>query len=652
MPKLLKKYDIENGVDNPKEGYIILGFDLDGELVYKDSVGNYGYIVDPNATTGYFERLDVDDYLTVGTRLTSGVTEYGKYSITQGNRIEGSGHTSYGQGDTTVAKSNYSTARGKYTIASNNHAYVCGLGYSDSNKLISSGINSFVHSYSDTINPSGSLADYSVILGGKNQFIGYNATGSTIIGGEGNTITGNNTAIIASSGKTDDGYGNAVYVPRLVLMNNTYIDVDPGTIEWSYDSATSENHFRGYRSGKWTNMDTESSGDVASLSTAVSTETSNRISADIPLSTAVSTETSNRISADLSIQSDFLSRDLPLSTTLSTEIYNRTSADSSLSTAIVSNNSTFALSISIETNNRSNEDVVLTNSIINGNITISNNISTEKSSRISGDLFLSTAISTESSSRQSGDVSLAYYIQDYDLNVIQPILSTEILQRGNADVTISTDISTESGTRAGADNIISTDISTESGTRAGADNIISSSVSTEIYTRSSVDTVISTSIGSRTYTYQFNISNGQTLTQSINALNTNFGAVNHAKRTISIGSGATDWIYNFGTGQIIDNMMVFNGMVEYWTTQTHAWQTIWNRNYFQPYFPPSYGGSYYGFVASRGGDNPDGPYPTSRPMRVRVGGVVEIYDPWDTTYGGWEWWYTLVFPVNPAYWGP
>ena len=635
MPIKLKKYNILTGVDNPDEGYMVLGFNLDGDLVYKDSDGKYGYIVDPNATTGYFEKLDVDDYLTVGTRLTSGVTEYGRYSITQGNSVEGSGNTSYGQGNTVSAKNNWSTARGKYTIASNDYAYICGLGYSNSNKLVSNGANSFVHSYADTSNPSGTLADYSVIIGGKNQYIASSADNSVIIGGEGNTITGVNTAIIASSGVTDDGSGNAVYLPRLVLQYGSHTNVTPGTIEWSYDSATHHDHFRCYRLGVWTNMDTNSDTGVTSISSALSSEISTRISNDIPLSLALSTEISTRTSADI-----------PISSALSTEITNSASADSSLSSAIVSNNNVFALSISTETSNRSSTDLVLSTSIINGDNTISSNISLERSNRISGDLSLSNAISTEGSIRLSADVSLTTAIAFGD-NTLQSSIGSETSTRSNADIALSNAISSETGTRGAADIVISTNISSETITRTANDIPISNAISTEIYIRSSVDTSISTNIGSRTYTSGYILTpTGQNITGSLNELIAQF---NYPMVTINIGThGNTHpeyYNYNYGTGCVINGRLIFNGIVERAddALPSNTWITMFNHPFFSPYllgvtpvFEFCATGLGYGFV---------------RPIRVSTLGLVEFYNAIQHE-NGIEWWYTLNYVVDPSQWTP
>ena len=199
------------------------------------------------------------------------------------------------------------------------------------------------------------------------------------------------------------------------LTNKLYVD----TIDLSLSTALS------------TEVSDRISGD-ASLSTALSTEISYRISAAPSFSTALSTETSQRVSGDLS-----------LSTALSTETSQRVSGDTSLSTIIqnligtttpsaldtlseiaaaLSNDPSFIFnlssSLSIETVDR-----------ISGDVSLSTAISTEVSNRISGDVSLSTALSTETSDRVSGDSSLS------------TALSTETVDRIAVDESLSTVVS-------------------------------------------------------------------------------------------------------------------------------------------------------------------------------------------------------------------
>ena len=252
MPIKLKKSDIKDKLDNPKAGYMILGFDEKGELVWKDEDGNYGSIV-PSATVGNYDVLQVKQYLTVGYRLVGVNT--GLYSIAHGSDVAASGESSYAQGMDAEADGLYSTAKGINVIASGDYAYVNGVGQLSLNKLESGGVNSFVHSFADTSNPSGTWSDYSVILGGTNHFIATGADNSVILGGRnhgidmdvinsaiiggiGNSINSSleNVAVIACNGVIAP-MSDAVYMPRIVLSGGTGLSSPiPGTIE--YDSIT------------------------------------------------------------------------------------------------------------------------------------------------------------------------------------------------------------------------------------------------------------------------------------------------------------------------------------------------------------------------------------------------------------------------------
>ena len=217
MPIKLKKTNIQYDIDSPDHGYMILGFDEVGNLVTKSDTGEYKPVVN-EITTGVFVRLEVD-YLTVGNRV-SNVAE-GIYSIAQGLNIAASGDTSFAQGNNVTASGLYSFARGEFVDASNTLSYASGRGASSVAKLVSSGINSFVHSYS-TGGGAGVLGDYSAILGGRNNNIGTSATDSAIVGGTQNTINASvtNSVILGGSNQTATN-SNATYLPRIVLTNHT-----------------------------------------------------------------------------------------------------------------------------------------------------------------------------------------------------------------------------------------------------------------------------------------------------------------------------------------------------------------------------------------------------------------------------------------------
>jgi len=241
MPIKLKKTDIQN-IDAPKEGYMILGFDSSGRLVSKDSSGVSDPIV-PIVSTGSFVNLDVEQ-LTVGTRLYG--TDVGVNSISQGSVNTASGIASFTQGNSVEASGNYSRARGEFLLASGDYSYVSGKGQELLNKLQSGGLNSFVHSYATT--PSGTLSNYSVILGGVNHNIGTSSDNSVILGGNDNSINNSkqNVAVIVCNGITTP-LSNSVYVPRLVLSSSSGLDASTtvGTIEYNGSI------FRGYKSDGW-----------------------------------------------------------------------------------------------------------------------------------------------------------------------------------------------------------------------------------------------------------------------------------------------------------------------------------------------------------------------------------------------------------------
>lgn len=219
MPIKLKKTNIQYDIETPDSGYVILGFDESGTLVTKNEFGNYEPIVN-DISTGSFVRLEVD-YLTVGNR-PSGIDE-GLYSITQGLNVSASGDTSYAQGSNAVANAPYTYARGEFVEANGYLSYVAGAGSSSLNKLYSSGINSFVHQFSISIS-SGSLADYSAILGGRNHNIGSLANDSVILGGTANTVNSSitNSVVIGGTNQIAD-LSNTIFAPRIVLKNTASV---------------------------------------------------------------------------------------------------------------------------------------------------------------------------------------------------------------------------------------------------------------------------------------------------------------------------------------------------------------------------------------------------------------------------------------------
>ena len=238
MPIKFKKTNIQYDIDTPEDGYIVMGFDEDGNLVTKNSSGDYEPIIN-DISTGNFERLEVD-YLTVGNRV-SGVIE-GRYSIAQGLNISATGDTSYAQGNVVSSGGLYSYARGEFVSASGELAYAAGRGSSSTTPVLSSGINSFVHMR----NAGGSLANDSAILGGISHSIGTDAIRSAIIGGASNTVNASviNSVVLGGLSQTATN-SNAVYVPRLVLTSTSALSQSgaiyyDGTNFYGYNGSTAK----------------------------------------------------------------------------------------------------------------------------------------------------------------------------------------------------------------------------------------------------------------------------------------------------------------------------------------------------------------------------------------------------------------------------
>jgi endosialidase-like protein len=168
--------------------------------------------------------------------------------------------------------------------------------------------------------------------------------------------------------------------------------------------------------------------------------------------------------------------DISLSTEISTEISNRSSADTSLSTELSSEIST-----------RGSADTSLSTSISNIDLTsIETELSTEISTRGSADTSLSTELSTEISTRSSADTSLSTAIGNIDFTSIENELSSEISTRGSADTSLSTELSTEISTRGSEVTSLSTELSGETSLRISGDT----SLATEL--DQTKNTIIST----------------------------------------------------------------------------------------------------------------------------------------------------------------
>jgi hypothetical protein len=199
----LKKSDIVNNVENPSTGYVILGVDEYGRLVIKDEYGNTDNVVQ-DLSTGTFNEV-IADFLTIGDRDTD--EPYGAKGVNSFS--QGVSNKAYGDNSTAIGSLAYAIehltyAHGLYVKADNQYAYVYGAGVSLEKQLVSSGLNSFVHSYMRGTIECGAYADYSAILGGSDNNIELGAINSAIIGGRNNTINAaaTNSVIIAVSGVT------------------------------------------------------------------------------------------------------------------------------------------------------------------------------------------------------------------------------------------------------------------------------------------------------------------------------------------------------------------------------------------------------------------------------------------------------------------
>jgi trimeric autotransporter adhesin len=282
--------------------------------------------------------------------------------------------------------------------------------------------------------------------------------------------------------------------------------------------------------------------NVTSLSTALSSEISTTNSDITSLSTELSTEISTRDSADTSLSTAIGTGDSSLSTAISTEISTRGSADTSLSTEL-----------STEISTTDSEVTSLSTAI--GNIdfsSIETELSTEISTRESADTSLSTELSTEISTTDSEVTSLSTAISSGNDGTISlsTALSTEISTSTSADTSLSTAIST-------GDSSLSTAISTESSTRSSADTSLSTSIgtgdsslstalSTEISTSASADTSLESAID--------NINNPEVISESITPANP--GSTSNVVVTTTA--------FGYGTGAVdVDSVTVYLNGIQY-----------------------------------------------------------------------------------------
>lgn len=174
--------------------------------------------------------------------------------------------------------------------------------------------------------------------------------------------------------------------------------------------------------------------DTAGLSTAISTEHNDRLTAETNLQNNINTVSTNLATEVSARQSDVAT----LTTNLNTEISTRDAADSALSTSI------------------SNVDSALT---------------AEVSARQSGDSTLQSNLNTETAARQSADATL-----QSNINTVSTNLTNEITDRTTADTTLTTNLNTEIATRSANDATLQTNIDNEATARAAADTALAADI--------------------------------------------------------------------------------------------------------------------------------------------------------------------------------
>jgi len=275
-----------------------------------------------------------------------------------------------------------------------------------------------------------------------------------------------------------------------------------------------------------TSIDTKASVDM-------STELSSRVSGDASINSKLSTEVSIIESNQVSIQiSEAVWRseaDESIAANLSSELVNRAAAVSTEVSLRVLGDASIAANLSTETaridailigasasSDNFAEIVTLINSVDTTNddvfagYVLSNNaalstelvaresaVTAEASTRLANDDTISTNLSSELVARASADVSIAANLSTELVarasavtaeastrlandNTIAANLSTELVARASADVSIAANLSTELVTRAAA-------VSTEVSLRVLGDTSIAANLSTELVARASGD---------------------------------------------------------------------------------------------------------------------------------------------------------------------
>lgn len=289
-------------LENPKDGYVFLGADLDNSknIAVKRSNGSVELIEGGSKGGG-----STGDSLVVGSLLAGqtygakyiahGFDVYpeGDYVHVQGNKTKASANYSHAEGFNSVAAGLYSHAQGEWTKTSGQSSFTGGKG--DASHLVEASGNAAFNFSTAQNRHSKNEANYSAILSGYDNVINNGGENNVIFGGNNNTISTNrsNNAIIASTNVTVDsnysvviGYngtkttsiGNTVYVPSLILSDTYHSPDTDGALKFN------GSNFQGYKNGSWVNLDVDTT-----VSNYVTTDTSQTITG---------TKTFNNITVD------------------------------------------------------------------------------------------------------------------------------------------------------------------------------------------------------------------------------------------------------------------------------------------------------------------------------------------------------------------
>jgi hypothetical protein len=188
------------------------------------------------------------------------------------------------------------------------------------------------------------------------------------------------------------------------------------------------------------------------------------------------------------------------SSNISNETNSRIAGDQTLKTKQVADSTFLKGLIATESTNRSNADN-----------TLQSNLTNEINSRMSGDNSIRSKMSadsnalrtivnntnsnltTETNSRITADQNLKSK-QGSDSTYLKGLITTEITNRGNADITLQSNITTETNTRFSADNSIRSKMSSDSSSLRTIVNTTNANLTNETNTRITGDNNLKTKI--------------------------------------------------------------------------------------------------------------------------------------------------------------